>query len=195
MKNVIVLLLTFLSFQLVAQDKSIGPTIGYNHAWGTGTGVESRPGFNAGVIFNYSFNEHWGLGASLLYSLEGAKVKGIDQTLDLSYVRIPLRAIYYFGDYGNAFRPKIFLGPSLGFLVGAKQKIGSTNIDLKDNFQSFDLGLLVGAGFNYRLKDQTWLNVDLGYTNGLLNTSTLNSVESQNRLFNLNIGVAFGLNK
>lgn len=177
---------------IFAQENSIGPTIGYNHAWLSGDGVSARPAFNAGVVYNNSFQEHWGAGAELKYSLEGARVDATDQNIDLSYIRLPLRLMYFFGSYGDAFRPKIYAGPSLAFLASAKTKIGSNKIDVIDSYDRFDIGILGGIGFNYRLREQTWLNVDLGYTHGLIDQNNSASIKTHNRLLNANVGVAFG---
>lgn len=191
MKHLVILFFVAMSTMMFAQENSIGPTIGYNHAWVSGDNVKAKPGFNVGLIYNNSFLEHWGAGLSLLYSAEGAKAEVSDISTNLTYIRLPLRLQYFFGDFGQAFRPKIYVGPSLAFLVGAKLDQNGNNIDVKDGYEKFDLGLLAGLGFNYRLKDQTWLNFDLGYTHGLLDIST-GSNEPKNRLINANVGVAFG---
>lgn len=54
-------------------------------------------------------------------------------------------------------------------------------------------GIQAGVGLNCRLAKLIWLNFDLAYTHGLLNVNRNNSTfEPQNRLVNINLGVAFG---
>lgn len=197
MKKLAILFFVAMTTMLNAQEESrhsLGPTVGYNHAWisGDAEGVSAKPGFNVGLIYNYSLQEHWGLGLGLLYSVEGYKIDGTDADANVSYVRIPLRVQYFFGEWGQAFRPKLYAGPSLAFLAGAKTKQGSNTIDFKDQVEGFDVGLLVGLGFNYRMSERIWLNFDLGYTNGFLDVAKSELSENKNRLVNANVGVAFG---
>src|SRR5690349_14344362 len=126
MKKLAILFFMAISTMVFAQESSnsIGPTVGYNHTWTSGDGTSAKPGFNAGIVYTNSFMEHWGAGLELKYSMEGAKIDGTDANGNLAYLRLPLRLKYFFGDYGNAFRPKVYLGPSLGFLLSAKSTIG-----------------------------------------------------------------------
>jgi outer membrane protein W len=115
----------------------------------------------------------------------------------MNYLRIPLKFQYFFGDLGDNVRPKLFIGPSFAFLMGGKTEVRSgevtTTIDSKDTFENFDVGLHIGAGFNYRLAERTWLNFDVAYTHGLLDVAGSKSgSDAQNRLVNVNLGVAFG---
>jgi hypothetical protein len=197
MKHLMILFFVAISTMMMAQEESrhsLGPTIGYNHSWLSDDpdGASSKPGFNVGLIYNYSLKEHWGLGAGILYSAEGWHIDATDENANVAYVRVPLRLQYFFGEWGQAFRPKLYAGPSLAFLAGAKTDIGGNTLDFKDQMESFDVGLLVGLGFNYRLRDRMWLNLDLGYTHGFLNAYDSETLDNKNRLLNANVGVAFG---
>ena len=110
---------------------------------------------------------------------------------------MPLKFQYFFGELGDNFRPKIFAGPSFAFLIGGKSEIRAgettTTIDSKDVFEGFDVGLLGGLGFNYRLAERTWLNFDVAYTHGMLDVAgSKSNSDAKNRLVNVNVGVAFG---
>lgn len=183
-----------------AQVNSIGPTVGLNYAWlSDNSNNEARPSFNIGVLFIHSILESSGIGIEARYSQEGFRSKIGNQsfTHQLNYLRIPLEFNYYFGDLEDDFRPKIFAGPSLGFLVGGKSKtlVGENivTVDSKDLYEAFDFGVNAGVGFNYRLDDLIWLNFDAAYTHGFLKVTQGNTAsEPQNRLINLNLGVAFG---
>src|SRR5687768_1068318 len=95
---------------------SIGPAIGFGH-----TGIRKtsgkdvfKPSWNAGIILNYSTSEHVGFAADVLWSVEGARVQNGDNEDDLTlqYIRVPLKFVYFFGDFADDFRPKITVGPS-----------------------------------------------------------------------------------
>ena len=121
----------------------------------------------------YSHNNHVGLGVDLKYSIEGGKREfaNVDVTTRLNYLRIPVKGIYFFRDYGASFRPKISLGPSIGFLVGGKEEYGSTEMEAKDLYKSIDVGLLANAGFHYNLVTNTWLHFDINYYHGFSDVS------------------------
>jgi outer membrane protein W len=183
-----------------AQVQSFGPTVGFNYAWLSDLDNESgRPSFNAGFTYNYSILQSAGLGIEARYSEEGVKqdIGNATLTTKLNYIRVPLKFQYFFGELGDNFRPKIFAGPSFAFLMGGKSEIRAgettTTIDSKDVFEGFDVGLLGGLGFNYRLAERTWLNFDVAYTHGMLDVAGSNSgSDAKNRLVNVNVGVAFG---
>lgn len=218
-------LLTFLlaaSITTLAQNVSFGPTIGINNPWITETNNQkvsrsTKLGMNTGVSFTYCTNQHWAFGADLKYSMEGNKINytlffsgtggsifnavAVIQRYKVEYVRLPLKTIYFFGKNGQKLRPKLYAGPSFGFLLSAKTKfdgqgLGSSETDLKDSFKGFDFGLLIGAGFNYQISKVTSLNLDLGYTNGFMNVYKDNfSSSACNRNLSLNVGVAFPIGK
>lgn len=180
------------------QEFSLGPTLGINHAWISDAPGDTRGliGLNAGLTMVYSTEEHWGLGLDLKYSGEGmmTEQRGITAKTRLDYVRVPLKVYYFFNNFEDDFRPKIYAGPSLGFLVGGQteqfSEIGTIELDSKDFYEDFDLGLLLGTGFNYRLAERTWFNFDLAYAHGL--TDIAKTGKGYNRNLNLNVGIAWG---
>jgi outer membrane protein W len=190
-----------------AQSKfSIGPTGGYG--WATINNIKNskfKAAGNFGLASVYSAAEHFGIGIDARYSIEGAKWDvGNSKTneIDLHYVRIPVKAIYFFNKYGNKVRPKIYAGPSFGILSSSKlNRPGLADVDLKAATESFDVGVTAGAGLNYRLVNKTWLNLDLGYYNGfkqIMQPSALGNDAStngnlRNRNVTINVGVNFGL--
>ncbi|HYV94533.1 MAG TPA: porin family protein [Chitinophagales bacterium] len=179
-----------------AQHISLGPSVGAGISMVSNNeeGVDVSPQFlwNGGVIFVYSTKTHFGFGADLKYSAEGyqAKIAGLSENIHvhLNYLRIPVRIIYFFGEYGDHMRPKIFLGLTPGLLLSAK----SEDTDIKDAFNSFDLGARGGVGINIRLASAVWLNTDVSYYQGFLDLGI-----SKNSILNshlvLSAGVAFGI--
>lgn len=201
MKKIFFVLVLFgAALGVQAQVNSLGPTAGFNYAWlSEPDNADARPSFNVGLTYNYSIFESAGIGIKARYSQEGAKTKIGNRTFTsaLNYIRVPLEFYYYFGQLEDDFRPKIFAGPSLAFLIGGKTDvaIGETTaeVDSKDLYEPFDFGLQAGAGFNYRLAEMTWLNFDVAYTHGFMNVLGQNSgSDAKNRLVNVNLGVAFG---
>jgi hypothetical protein len=149
------------------------------------------PSWDAGISAIYAPGQHWGLGVDALYSMEGAKFEyldnetgiGYNRQATLDYIRIPVKAIYFFRGYDKDFRPKITLGPSLGILVGEVNSV---------NASSIDLGGKITAGFNYRVARAIWINVDASYYQGFLDVYSNNSENDLNGNVRLDAGINFG---
>lgn len=204
MKKIIGIAFLLMSSRImgIAQNTSLGPTIGIN-GWGNSDN-KIKAGLNIGATFIYSINPHWGVGADLKFSMEGGGETIGNETANITsnYIKLPLKGMYFFGPRGQRLRPKLYAGPYLGLLVGGKIN-GSYNgvaipeLKSMDYLKHFDFGILVGTGFNYRLSPGTWLNVDLAYTGGLIDIVKSNTIYSpfaptkHNHSIALNVGVTF----
>ena len=191
-----------LSLGAGAQSKfSIGPNAGVGASWLDNTpNRKTKLAGNVGLSLVYSAAEHFGVGLDAKYSFEGGKYSAAtnqNTTADLNYFRVPLKAIYFFGSYGNRVRPKLYAGPSFGFLAGGKTTVVTPvvtqTIESKDVFKSFDFGVTAGAGLNIRLVKNTWFNADLNYLHGITDLQKNNNGNSHNRNLGVNVGVNFGL--
>lgn len=203
MKKVLLVLIVSLGINVIAEAQSkwsFGPNAGIGSSWiSKMQNSKSKLAGNAGLSFVYSAAEHFGIGIDAKYSIEGGKSELSNNTysLDLNYLRIPLKAIYFFNDYGNKLRPKIAVGPSFGFLTSAHQKLetgsatSSYDRDVKSAYNSFDFGVLGSVGLNYRLVKNTWFNADVTYTHGI--SDIAKSTDSHNRNLGVNVGINFGL--
>lgn len=195
--------------QKFAQNVSFGPIVGLGHAWvgGLEGDKEFKLAPTAGVTLVYSAGAHWGFGLDIKFSREGVKQEQEGTvfssnrvaTLNAHYIRIPFKSMYFFGELGNKVRPKIMAGPTLGFLVGGKQKLENTEgetlakADAKDVLKTFDIGVHGGVGLNLRLTRNTWLNTDVTYYHGLKDIHKNNDLDWKNRNVTWNVGVAFGI--
>lgn len=179
---------------LKAQTLSVGPVVGVNFSTFSGpTNTKVLPGVSLGAFANYSVNEHVGIGAKFIYSQMGTDYKNVDYINRLHYLQMPITAIYYFGEVGDKFRPKIFGGPYIGTLLGATLKDGVKITEANGGpvYKKLDLGALVGVGFNYRIQSRTWLNVDAGFSQGFTDVNESPTASFKNQSFGLNVGVSF----
>ena len=195
MKNLIIAVLVCCSAAAVSAQEilSFGPVIGVNFSKISDVNnSEFNTGFAGGAQLVYSNVNNWGLGGALLYSQEGVavKVNGQEGSTNLDYLRIPLKAYWFLGKYGDTFRPKLFVGPSIGILLKAESKYAKSEVDVKSSFNSLDLGLTAGAGFNARITEGTWFNFDVNYTYGLLDVAK--NANGGNRNLGVAAGVLFG---
>lgn len=203
MKKDLIVLIISCVFSLLAKGQSkfsLGPTVGLGGSW-ISKSVDSKTKLagNVGLSLVYSAAEHFGIELDAKYSFEGGRPQSgnIYPELDLNYIRIPLKAIYFFNSYGNKLRPKIGVGPSFGFLTSAQQKLetGNPRTSYNNNvisaFNPFDFGVAGLAGLNYRLLKNLWLNTDITYVHGI--SAIQNNTSMQNRNLGVNLGVNFGL--
>lgn len=177
----------------IEQSKfSIGVDGGFGHSFlQPYSNVVFRPSWSAGLSAVYAPGQHWGIGLGANYSVEGVKFKytnANNQTEftsqnELGYVRVPLKAIYFFRSYEKDFRPKVTLGPTLGILVNEVNSVNAASIDFGGN---------ASLGFNYRLAKAIWLNVDAVYYQGFVDTYSTNSDNDLNANIRLNVGLHLG---
>ena len=186
-----------------AQRLTLGPTGGFGHSWISNTNGEGKfnPAWNAGLSLIYSTNTNWGIGADVKYSAEGNKVDqaGVANTINTNYVRVPLKAIYFFGKQGDAVRPKISAGPTFGFLTNANTAVTDEGVkvktDISDNIKGFDFGVNAAAGLNIKVANRTWLNTDVAYYQGLTDITKSTNTTQRNGNIGVNVGLLVGLGK
>ncbi|MBK9254878.1 MAG: PorT family protein [Saprospiraceae bacterium] len=189
-----ILLLSLFVANIQAQSLSIGPVVGANFS--TVSNVPENKtitGLAIGGFLNYSVNEHVGINAKVLFSQLGTALENSEFTNRLNYIQIPLTGVYFFGSAGDRFRPKVFAGPYLGFLMSAKDNNGNEllNTDGSDFFKKIDFGGIIGVGFNYLLKSRTWLNVDAGYSGSFASISEFGTADYKNTNIGISVGVSF----
>jgi hypothetical protein len=180
-----------------AQEKdriSIGPRGGINFSNVTHVDEsQSVTGVVLGLTTTYSLAAHSGLTLDVLYSVEGYKAPF--EKYKLRYLQVPFMINYFFGEVGQAFRPKIYVGASPAFFLG-----GTLNeLDVNDPYyNSFVLNAVGGLGFNYRVGNRIWLNTDLRAFMGLsdIRSKNFNMGESINPgTVQVSLGLAYGLAK
>lgn len=101
-------------------------------------------GFNAGVFANLALAQPFTLQPELLFSMRGVKgPAGLsDASVWLNYIDIPvlLRASTQSGFFAEA-------GPQVGFLLTAKSDALGEKVNVRDAYQSVDLGYVLGVGY------------------------------------------------
>ena len=175
----------------VGDQTSIGPRVGVNFANVSHVdGSKSLTGLAIGLTSTYSISESTGLTVDLLYSGEGYTLNGNDH--HLNYLQIPIYFDLFFGELGQKFRPKVYAGLTPGFLLNA-----SVNGNDDDDFyNSFNLAVSGGLGFNYRVGNRIWLNTDLRAFLGLsdIRQNVMGDKVANNNI-QFSIGLAYGLSK
>lgn len=206
MKKILIVIAVLLTVtDLSAQNLSFGPIAGVGHSW---TSIERgtldrrfHPYYNLGGKMVYSFVTNWGVSADVIFSGEGHTIGNDNNNKTVfraNYLRVPIQGIYFFGKYGDKVRPKISIGPSLGFLVGGKLRgisNGNEESEMKATsyLKTLDFGVNVAAGGNVRIAPATWLNLELAYYHGVTDIVENNLVKGKNRNLGVNVGITFPL--
>jgi hypothetical protein len=118
---------------------SMGPTAGFGHSWLSNVENQNfKPAFSLGLGFVNSRNNHWAWGADIIASAEGYDMEynlnGTMYDVEVTpiYLRLNPKVYYFFGDYGDAFRPKLYLGPSVAYKMDERQDSELNAIGLSD---------------------------------------------------------------
>ncbi|MEP7197071.1 MAG: porin family protein [Saprospiraceae bacterium] len=186
MKNYLSLVIALLTLLGSAQSQhiNIGIKGGLNIYTVNGNNYSKKSqkiAYNLGLLGHIHLKKDLALQPEIVYSVQGIKYEnnGNKVDLQLNYVNIPVLLQYMFD---NGFR--LELGPQLGVLVNAKNKVGSSNADVSSNFKNIDFGVAVGMSY---VKPSTGFGIDVRYNYGFANINTSNSINAYNR------GVQVGL--
>ncbi len=148
---------------------------------------EIRAGLHAGFFGNYSMNDNIYLQAELNYDQKGSKAD--DATAKYDYISVPVLFNYSLGkSLKTPLRFNIYAGPYAAFLVSAKVEANS-EIDMKDQTESTELGTIIGFGLRYPVKESNILfNIRLGLG---LTSFDKNEADPKNKYIGLSLGYEF----
>lgn len=169
-----VLVMTGVVSATMAQQIHFGVKGGLNVATLSDVDGSSRASIHAGGFVNFRFRQ-FAIQPELLYSGQGEKIDFIigERTWRLGYINVPVMFQYY---PVRSFY--LEAGPQLGFMVSAKSHGGSTTTDIKDAFNSADLGIGLGLGYKFPMGVGVYGRYNFGISDisDNDNTSVKNSV-------------------
>ena len=114
---------------------------------------DARIGFNLGLYGQVFSSDAFAIQPELLFSTKGTHLEfdGLDETVkfNLNYLDLPVLAVFKLGESAE-----IHAGGYASYLLNANLSydgdLGSGNEDLdRDNFKSYDYGLVGGFGLNF----------------------------------------------
>jgi len=158
--------------------------------------------FNAGFGLGgeYGFNNHYGVGIDVLYSLQGQRyvLNNIEFNQKVNYIKVPV----YFTYNSDASKPISFvgkIGPQVSFLTDANlsNKNGDkVQINNKDRYNTVTFGGVAEAGAQYKLASQLYLTTlvrfDYDFTNAEDDTFS-GYTPGRAKTYNSTIGLEVGL--
>ncbi len=182
---------------LNAQSIQFGAKAGVNFSALNGdTGevldLKARTSFHLGGVAEIMFSDKFSFQPELLYSAQGTDYEdmdaGIEGTLKLDYLNVPLLGKYYVTEGFS-----IQAGPQVGLLLSAKSEFeiagDSQEEDVKDSMSGIDFGLNFGLGY----KLPSGLFFDARYNLGLSNVNDEDSdiIDDKNGVIQLSVGFSF----
>jgi hypothetical protein len=187
------------SAQMQKGDTEFGLEVGLNTAYvtesGTSQHTDAIAGLNAGVSGDFYFSDSWSLKIKALYDQKGwgngfltdnngNEINGVD--FKLNYITIPVMANWHFGRLRNWY---LDFGPYVGILTSAN----AGGYDVKDSFNSTDVGLRLDIGVKFPISDKAKFFVEYGGAAGVTNIfkDTSDGSNITTATGSLNIGVNF----
>ncbi|MBE9577483.1 porin family protein [Flavobacterium proteolyticum] len=194
MKKILLSIVAILAFSFAnAQSREKGaieliPQIGYSSANYYGEeSLDSNTlsGVSFGVGADYFFNDRWSLRSGLHYQTMGAKGSGGYEE-KLNYITLPANANWHFG---STRKWNLNFGPSFSFLMKAENNFG----DIKDQANTFQLGLAYGIGYKIEVNDKFSILIDLQGISGLTDVPKDSDFTIKNAYSSINVGGVFKL--
>ncbi len=155
-------------------------------------------GFAGGLFAEIPFAANFAFQPELDYSMKGTQGNGTINNQNftvkenLNYITLPVLFKYIPSGLKGL---NVFVGPEIGYLLSAKQKITISNMDttmdVKNQIKPFDFGVDVGVGYDFIPN----LGVDFRYGFGLMNilkSSSSNGNSLKNQTFQIGIRFLFG---
>jgi hypothetical protein len=178
-----------------ALELSVGGRLGLNVAsilGDTTPGVAPKAGLT-GCLFATFWVTHafflqpeLGLGIKGETALKNEDVTNPDFATSLSYFEIPVLCGLKFMN-SDQVQASIFAGVVPAFILSAESVYGGGSIDMKDQTQSFDLGITGGATVCLK-RNRAFIPVDIRYTYGALKFNTTGNKPLYNSVISITIG-------
>lgn len=172
-------------------DLTLAPQLGLNlsnYSSSEALSNKIRTAFNLGVNAEYYFSDRWSLRSGLFYDSKGTKVtvSGEDYIDKLNYIALPIHANWHFGSSRNWF---LNFGPTLGFLISAKADTPDGEFDIKNEVNSFDVGLGLGIGYKFDISDNAKLFIQYQGYNGFVDVIDGLEISVRNATSAFNLGI------
>lgn len=198
MKKVLFFVVAVLAISYVnAQEISYGLKAGLNYSNlrfsdGDMDSFDPRLSFHVGGVAEIAFSDKFSIQPELLYSslgstidVSGLALRSSDEkyVYQFDYLTLPVMAKYYVAEGFS-----LEAGPQLGLLLSAKAKYDGESADMKDNFNSIDFAVGLGAGY----KMENGISFGVRYALGLSNIAKDSGDEwVKNNVFQFSVGYKF----
>ena len=161
--------------------------------------IESRVGFQAGIVCEYELGKYFAIQSGLLYATQGyiasMETENNNEKLEvdfaLNYLQIPIKAVgkLRLGSSANLF---LQAGPYLGYALNGKMVVEENKQDIEFGsddgaLKRFDFGVGLGLGFQAGA-----VQFDMEYKLGLQNLSGSSNFDLKNNGLTISVSYFFG---
>ncbi len=174
--------------QYSAGDVTIQPKVGLNVSSLTEDDADYKAGFVGGIELEYHVTPTVGISGGLLYSMQGAKVKDMDDAkIKMDYLNIPILANIY---VAPGFAVKAGIQPA--FNLSNKVSMKGVTVDYDKyapegaEVKSFDFAIPVGLSYEY-------MNVCLDARYNIGVSKIADGDAGKNSVFQITLGYKFKL--
>jgi opacity protein-like surface antigen len=173
----------------------------------------SRLGFIYGLIAEFNFGKNYAFATGIDVAYRGGKFKQSVETpgntlitstdLRLQYIELPLTLKFKTNEIGY-ITYYLQAGVSMGFNIrsradihidhqsmGTTQSSDSSDVDIDDSINAFNLCMVLGGGIEYSLSGNTALLAGITFSNGLLDVLDDSEAKATSNYLALTIGVLF----
>ncbi len=163
-------------FSTAAAQVELGPMIGLNLANSAVepdeaiTDFNIRKGLILGGVIDFNMNDNVAIAVYPVFIMKGTDVdvEGSDLEFGMKFSYLEIAPLLKLKLPTENIKPYFLAGPSLGFLLSAKEIDEGDEDDVKDQFKNIDFSLNVGAGVNIPVSDNT-IFIEFRYSFGLNN--------------------------
>jgi hypothetical protein len=177
MKKITFIILVFLPSLLFAQHNlSIGIKGGVINSFAP-KNYSNRLGICIGGFANIKLTERLSFQPEILYSSKGYKINeveihtaqgqlvgDVDFIYKFNYIEVPLLLK---ASCGKTHKPYLLAGAVPSFLISASFKDATGSHDIKAT-NKVDLGLLIGAGIDFKLSERTYIFIEPRFNYGVV---------------------------
>ena len=174
MRKLTLILAVLLLATPLVQATEFGVTGGLNMANMTGDYDDNKSmiAFGGGTYARLSLVPQFSIQAEVLYMQKGTKWDDGDEKLTLSYLEVPVLLMFNVPTPGPV-SPKFFAGPYFGYLLDAKDDFEGEELDVKEAFKDFDIGVVLGAGVDLKVGPSGKVFFNGRYSRGMSNVNDI----------------------
>jgi hypothetical protein len=153
----------------------------------------SKIGFHVGGLAEVKINDKFSVQPEVLLSSKGTDYNyglgfyglGTTSKVNLLYVDLPVMVKFYPIPHLSAE-----LGPNVGVLVSAKN-VGNTTVDVKNDYNSVDFGMNIGAGYELKQGIMFQLRYNIGLADVSKDFTSGYNYTDKNSVLSLSVGYKF----
>ena len=176
----------------MAAGQAVGVQAGINLANLSQGNADTRLALQAGALYQYMFDDMFGLQAEINYKGAGAKAAGT--TFGLDYVSVPIQFMAAFN--AGMVKPFIVIGPQVSFKISENDTAKAAATAGAYKYSTVDFAAVAGGGVGFDITPTVAAHVlaryELGFT-GIISNAPAGATVAKNRGIHILAGAAFKL--